>query len=709
MAKEKQGERRAGQAAAKAGRRPLGRARTAYLLAAVSALMLSLAFPPAEISWLAYLALVPLLVMAAGAASRRQVFWAAYLGGFIFFGANLRWVIPITAVGWFALVAYMGLYWAVFAWGARSLGEMFRVPASPRGVPLTLAAPVLWVALEFVRGWLLTGLPWLYVGHTQYENLALIQTADALGVYGPSFLALATAGFIADVLSRPLFVRSGEGSARRLSRAIVAMGVLLVAAWVGTVGYGLWRLGQATTRPGPVVAAIQTSIPQEVKNIARAGGRGEGADDEKPVPIPRQEAERLVEAIIEHRSPNWGGQDLGANVAGLGKKVVADTIEELREELVRRLVEGDSTEDRAEDFAEAVSQELQMLLSQVRLTGEAFPGAPGQESPDLVVWPETMVPTSLNPEFLTADLATLLKYKGLTAHFAFLQERARRYGELIRQVGALGPAPMLVGTSSLEVLGVRCLEGDYVTARTASRNEALLIEPHSPVDVVAGRYAKAHLVPFGEYVPFKDSWPWLYERLHALTPYRGMEYSLTPGAHDQAPMVLSYDGREARFQVAICYEDAFAYRVREMVRPRRAGGAARKAIDFLVNISNDGWFTAKRGEDPWGLAQTAEHRQHLNLCVFRAIENRVPVVRSVNTGVSAVIDSSGRIVAAVTGADPAAGDLSGWLVERLALDQRVAPYTAAGDAFALACVAASAVGAIALAVAWLRKRKEAKL
>ena len=647
MAGEKRRERRAGRpepssapaevrrpAAPGVGRLAVRRARTAYLLAALSALALSLAFPPAEISWLAYLAPVPLLMMAVRTASRRHVFWAGYLGGFIFFGANLHWVIPITAVGWFALVAYTGLYWAVFAWGVRRLDEALRVP-------LALAAPVLWVALEFVRGWLMTGLPWLYIGHTQYENLGLIQTADALGAYGPGFLVLMTAGFVADVLSRPLVVRSGEG--RRVRPALMATGALLIAAWAGTVGYGIWRLGQATTRPGPVVAAIQTSVPQEVKLLAR------------------------VEQI---------------------------------EALEKRLMD-----------------------DQLALTREAAEQARAEGLPlDLIVWPETMVPGIQNREFLQADLLERLEDPVMLQVFVHLQARSRQYWRRVQEASAEAGAPILIGAHGVEIEGAYRLPAGGFMTRGPRWNLALVVAPDSPPYADAGRYAKVHLVPFGEYVPFRESWPGLYRYLAGLTPYP-YDYSLTAGSADQAPLRVAYDGGEARFQAAICYEDAFAYRVREMVRlrpcsakatqgdggqVRPAAGSARKAIDFLVNISNDGWFTAQMGEDPWRLAQTAEHRQHLNLCVFRAIENRIAVVRSVNTGTSAVIASDGRIVAAVACADPKGGDLRGFLVQRIALDDRLAPYTQAGDVFALVCVAASGAGALAAAGQAVRKRKEAK-
>jgi len=695
-----------------------------FLLAILSAFLLTLAFPPTEISWLAYLAPVPLLVMAVRTASRRHVFGAAWLGGFVFFGWNLWWIWPIslpgTAAGWIALTVYLGLYWAVFAWGLRRL---------ERTIPLTLAAPVLWVALEYVRGWLLSGLPWIYVGHTQYENLVLVQTADALGAYGPSFLVLMTAGLAADCLTRPLSVCGTDGAKRRFGRVLPAMAVLVACAWAATVGYGVWRLGQRTTRPGPVVASVQTNSPQELKNAARLGSRGPAKVAEEPVRVPREEAEKLADGFLAQSFKNLlspqatrrgEASPFDANVKAMAERLVDDTRKGLREELVRRLVEGRVTKGKAEESAQIVADELRMMLSLVRLTGEALASAKAAGTPpDLVVWPETMVPVPMNPGFLTADLANLLRYRGLVAHFAFLQDRSRHYGRLIRELGALVPSPVLIGASGLRLLGVRYLEDNRVTCRAERTNEALLVVPDSPVETVAGEYAKAHLVPFGEYVPFKESWPWLYDRLNAFTPYRGMEYSLTPGAHDQEPFRLAFDGEESRFQVAICYEDAMAYRVREMVRLRQPtppkqplrlrrlegyggqvrprAGSVRKAVDFIVNISNDGWF-----------AGSVELDQHLNLCVFRAIENRVPVVRSVNTGISALIASDGRIEAVVQDAEGRRRSVEGFVVGRIALDDRLSPYTCVGDVFALACVGASAFGGVLVLVASLRSRKEAK-
>jgi apolipoprotein N-acyltransferase len=635
----------------------------AYALAAASAALFTLAFPPTEISFLAYLAPVPLVVMALRTPSRRHVLAAAYLGGLLFFGANLHWLWRFSTAGAIALILYLALYWAVFAWGLRRIGEATRLPA-------TLVAPILWVALEYLRGWLLTGLPWVFAGHTQYENLVLIQTADAVGAYGPSFLIVMTAGLGADILTAlgkgngglPPAARNGTAPAARnsmapaarngtapaarngtapagrtwwgaifgplASRNLVAAAVLVALAWAGTVGYGLWRLRQEATVPGPLVATVQTAIPQEVKLSAR--------------------------------------------------------------------------------YDEAEEDERLMLQDQVRLTAEAAARAKAQGlGPlDLVCWPETMVPGFLDAEFLNADLEREVKVPALVRHLEETQARYREHWAEVRRTARRAAAPILCGAAWVKVEGVLRLPGDRVMPRTQRRNSAYLIAPDSADYVAEGTYSKCHLVPFGEFVPFRKSFPALYRLLSRMTPYP-YDYSLTPGARDQPPLVLQYGGGEARFQAAICYEDAFAYRIRDMVRPRTPGRA--KAVDFIVNISNDGWFVrVVRGPDGRieRLQETVEHKQHLNLCVFRAIEARVPIVRSVNTGVSAVIASDGRIVMAVRDPEGRGRCVAGEAIARLRFDPRVAPYARIGDALAYGCLGAAVLLGLAAAARGLRRRKE---
>ena len=129
-----------------------------------------------------------------------------------------------------------------------------------------------------------------------------------------------------------------------------------------------------------------------------------------------------------------------------------------------------------------------------------------------------------------------------------------------------------------------------------------------------------HRVPWGEYVPLKDWLPFM----SWFTPY-DFDYGIQQGEKfTRFPLAGKY-----QFGVLICYEDTDPFLAREYVRPSEDG----PAVDFLVNISNDGWFDG-----------SAEHEEHLAVSRFRAIECRRAMVRAVNMGISAVIDGNGRVL-----------------------------------------------------------------
>ena len=141
-------------------------------------------------------------------------------------------------------------------------------------------------------------------------------------------------------------------------------------------------------------------------------------------------------------------------------------------------------------------------------------------------------------------------------------------------------------------------------------NSAALI---SPAGDWAARYDKVHLVPFGEYVPFKS----IFVFAQKLTREVG---DFNPGTSRQP---LSAGGN--RLGVFICYESIFPDEIRQF---------ARNGAQVLVNISNDGWF-----------GPTGAPGQHLNMARLRAIENRRWVLRATNTGITTVIDPFGRLIA----------------------------------------------------------------
>ena len=134
---------------------------------------------------------------------------------------------------------------------------------------------------------------------------------------------------------------------------------------------------------------------------------------------------------------------------------------------------------------------------------------------------------------------------------------------------------------------------------------------------ITGRYDKQFLLAFGEYLPFGDTFPQLYE----WSPNSGR---FSKGTSNDSIMV-EIKGKERKVSVMICYEDILPGFVNGLVR---AGDP-----ELLVNITNDAWF-GDTGE-PW---------EHLALAKFRAVEHRRYLVRSTNTGVSAIVDPIGRTV-----------------------------------------------------------------
>jgi apolipoprotein N-acyltransferase len=139
-----------------------------------------------------------------------------------------------------------------------------------------------------------------------------------------------------------------------------------------------------------------------------------------------------------------------------------------------------------------------------------------------------------------------------------------------------------------------------------------------------------------------------------------------------------------RFGTIICYEDAIPYVGRNFT----LDGEGRKRIDWLVNISNDGWFV-RFPKAQGRVIPSSELPQHAAICAFRAVENRLAVVRRVYTGISCLIESTGRIrdgyLAASRDFPAEAMDrtaMAGWFVDRLPIDKRVTFYSRHGEWFA---------------------------
>ena len=172
-----------------------------WMLAALSAILLFLSFPNANLFPFAWVALVPLFIALRRATNWKTAFWIGYLTGFLFFAGLLTAIallypyanIFATMVGYLLLVGYTALYFAVFP-------VLMRIVPWHSGILFPVAAACIWTALEWARSWVITGFPWGSIGYSQWNNVLGIQMASLVGVHGISFVIVLFNAGIATVL-----------------------------------------------------------------------------------------------------------------------------------------------------------------------------------------------------------------------------------------------------------------------------------------------------------------------------------------------------------------------------------------------------------------------------------------------------------------------------------------------------------------------------
>ncbi|MDK2848785.1 MAG: apolipoprotein N-acyltransferase [Desulfuromonadales bacterium] len=226
--------------------------------ALASGLLLALSFPRPDMGAVAWFGLVPLLLVC-----KRRPFAAGFAAGVGFFGLVLYWLnIVMTSYGhlhpvlsvaaYLMLVGYLATFFGVATWAARRLEER-------AGLSLALTLPILWVALEFLRSFFLTGFPWATLGYSQQSLLTLIQSADLFGPYGLSYLLVLSNATLALLVK--YFVRRKAGSFPFWALAVTSA---LVA---GNYGYGHYRLSQHPDRRQHTLDLVlaQGNIDQSLK------------------------------------------------------------------------------------------------------------------------------------------------------------------------------------------------------------------------------------------------------------------------------------------------------------------------------------------------------------------------------------------------------------------------------------------------------------
>jgi len=560
-----------------------------------SAVMLTVIQPPIDWSPLAWVSLVPFILvcspntkpLSAGRLADKPLALIAYIISLCYWLGNLYWVAPITILGWFAFCLYTAVLWPILALSIRYCRS--------KKIPLFLAAGVLFVGAERLQGLFLGGFFWRFLAHSQYQNITLIQTADIFGTAGLSFLIAIVNGLLAE-----LIIAARQKHIFKISNLVKI--AIVSSAVVAAIIYGQWRINQSPKfiTQGPLVASLQSNVPQSVKRSF-------------------EESDTIFDELIQ----------------------------------------------KSKAAAEATAE--------------------------LIVWPETMVQAVLNERVL----AILDPSHSYIIFDNALKEHSKDTAYLL--VGAYGGTPQISEDSSIHL--AKKYNSAFLYKSDGRKSDKF--------------YSKIHLVPFGEFLPFKKKFPALYNLLMKCTPYN-YDYSLDAGSeftvfemtsccHSErseestptpqpttSPQQAETQDRKKetrfyRFSVIICYEDTVPAITRRFALDRHG----QKQIDWLVNISNDGWFAKfKDGK----VFTSTELPQHAAICAFRAVENRLPVLRSVNTGISCLIDSLGRIQDGYVTASPdfpakamQRQGIAGWFIDKIPIDKRLTIFSKYGQFLDFSC------------------------
>lgn len=467
-----------------------------------------LAMAPFEFWPILFLTLPPLVWLIDGTQAHERPLRAATLDGwwfgFGYFFFGLFWVgeaflVEAHIFGWLLpfAITLMPAGLAVFTAAAFALARTFWHPSLARVVILAVCLTL----VEYLRGHIFTGFPWNILGYAFTSNLALMQSAALIGVYGLTAVTVL-------ICTLPLVAATDaitSSGARPMRPAILAVLALSLGPLAGLYAYGVWVLptNELATLEGVKIRIVQPSVPQHHK---------------------------------------W------------------------------------ARDKQAEIFADHL--DLSKRDEQGRIDN--------LEGVTHVVWPEASMPflPLATPQALAAIADLLPDDKYLLA--GALRLEGSKPGDEVRP---------------------------SVRARSRVYNSIIVFGPDgNPLTL----YDKLHLVPFGEYLPFRETMDQF--GLEALTRIRG-GFASGPAPRPN----LSVPGLPPVGPL-ICYEAIFPAAVIQT--------AERPGV--LVNSTNDGWFGNMTG--PY---------QHFQQSRLRAVEEGLPLVRAANNGVSALIDPYGRVVKSI--------------------------------------------------------------
>ena len=592
--------------------------RSGYLVAIVAGLLLTAAFPKIGVTGFAWIA--PALLIAAAQDKRgADAFRVGYVAGLTHFLSSLYWLMlmPVTGLpilAWLALCAYLALYPALWTWLiSRITNYELRITDHPLS---SWSRRLLW-SLGSAAVWVALEMihARLLTGFP-WNLLGVSQFKLVPLIQIASVTGVYGLSFLVVWTSLSLYSAVRLMFQRPAARLIWQGEVILpFVAVVALFVFGFARMnGEIPATSFLRVTLVQPSIPQTL--IWDPAG-----DEKRFQELLAQSAAALQESTNEVPNPDAGRAALPRRRAEqqLGPTGLTESNNEL-------LTRPSATLSPSDGGRADLSSVAGLRRMEVR----------GSSPTDLLLWPESAVPVT--------DLPTC---------------------QTISQFAQSNHVWIILNGEDAE----------YLPAKTNYFNAAYLVGPDGRWLQV---YHKRKLVVFGEYVPLTHWLPFL----KYLTPIgtgwvpgdKAVQFQLqveSPQSKVEAKqngntLVVSL-GETTKTSPLICFEDVF---------PGLARDAANGDTDFLVNLTNDGWFR-----------QSAEQWQHMANAVFRAVENGVPLVRCANNGITCWIDAGGRVREILRDNSRSVYGVAAMTVD-IPIGERHAPtfYHRHGDWFGWVCV-----------------------
>jgi apolipoprotein N-acyltransferase len=394
----------------------------------VSGILLYVGFPPLDLSFFVWIALVPLF-LSINQKGAKQGFLLAFVSSMVFFPGIFHWIFEVPGYSFVhhvILGLYLGSYFGLF-------GLVFGFVSRKWGVaPGLFAAPFIWVCQEYARANIsFLALPWGLLAHSQYQYPQLIQIASVTGAYGVSFLIVMVNSALAALVLLLLYRLDKKKSALHhpaVRRETLAVVIVAGGCFALALLYGRTALSKRISGPEIKVAVVQGNIEQYKK---------------------------------------W---------------------------------------DRK--YAKVIMQ------TYAGLTKEA-----SEQQPALIIWPETATPWAIN-------------------------QNARLYAR-VRRIARSAETYLLLGSSQHRKFSEK--ESEQIKPR----NAAFLIAPRFRSGSNQ-RYDKIRLLPFGEYLPLKETIPWSFIRVPEV------------GGYEPGKELTVFQHPSFRFSATICWENIFPELVRQI-------------------------------------------------------------------------------------------------------------------------------------------------